>query len=73
MKQKSSVCRPATNECDLVELCSGDSSECPVNTHKKDGTSCTVNGVCIELCTLPLFSKLNEVRLQNFIKLCCGV
>ncbi|KAJ5101702.1 hypothetical protein NUU61_003924 [Penicillium alfredii] len=34
------VCRPSTGECDSAEKCPGDSSSCPDDKFKKDGTSC---------------------------------
>ena len=46
------TCRAASGQCDIEEYCSGDSSECPVDTGLQDGTSCNSNtafcydGVC---------------------------
>ncbi|KAI9931365.1 hypothetical protein ASPWEDRAFT_102687 [Aspergillus wentii DTO 134E9] len=34
------VCRASRGECDLEEKCSGDSSSCPSDKYKDDGTSC---------------------------------
>ena len=34
-------CRAATGECDILEYCSGTSSDCPPNVHSIDGTSCS--------------------------------
>ncbi|KAL2798389.1 Metallo-peptidase family M12-domain-containing protein [Aspergillus keveii] len=38
------VCRPSTGECDLQETCSGNSSNCPSDSFKKDGDSCGTSG-----------------------------
>ncbi|XP_043258966.1 disintegrin and metalloproteinase domain-containing protein unc-71 [Colletes gigas] len=46
------VCREATNECDLPEVCSGTSGQCPPDVYKKNGNLCAnnstycYNGVC---------------------------
>ncbi|KAG8518979.1 Disintegrin and metalloproteinase domain-containing protein 22, partial [Galemys pyrenaicus] len=34
------VCREAVNDCDISEMCSGNSSQCAPNIHKMDGYSC---------------------------------
>lgn len=34
------TCREPTNECDLLEFCTGDSSDCPMNVNKQDTTPC---------------------------------
>ncbi|XP_069052484.1 disintegrin and metalloproteinase domain-containing protein 23 isoform X3 [Lepisosteus oculatus] len=45
-------CRYAVNECDITEVCSGDSGQCPPNLHKQDGYACSLsqgrcyNGEC---------------------------
>ena len=36
-------CSTALGECDIVEYCSGDSSECPSDATKLDGTFCNEN------------------------------
>ncbi|XP_071667551.1 disintegrin and metalloproteinase domain-containing protein 23 isoform X11 [Patagioenas fasciata] len=36
-------CRYAVNECDIAELCTGDSGQCPPNLHKQDGYACDSN------------------------------
>jgi hypothetical protein len=36
----NTVCRPSTGACDIAETCTGNSSACPVDTHKDDGSSC---------------------------------
>ncbi|TRY94353.1 hypothetical protein DNTS_014103 [Danionella cerebrum] len=33
-------CREAVNDCDIPEMCSGNSSQCPPNLHKMDGYTC---------------------------------
>jgi hypothetical protein len=46
------VCRESTNECDLPEVCSGDTGQCPPDVYKKNGNPCSnnagycFNGVC---------------------------
>src|SRR5882724_6754065 len=43
----ATVCRAATNECDLAETCPGNSGSCPADTVKTAGTACTSDGnVC---------------------------
>uniref|UniRef100_A0ACB8G1I4 Disintegrin and metalloproteinase domain-containing protein 23 n=1 Tax=Sphaerodactylus townsendi TaxID=933632 RepID=A0ACB8G1I4_9SAUR len=36
-------CRDAVNECDIAEICTGDSGQCPPNLHKQDGFACDSN------------------------------
>ncbi|XP_076237626.1 disintegrin and metalloproteinase domain-containing protein mind-meld isoform X9 [Calliopsis andreniformis] len=41
------VCREATNECDLPEVCSGETGQCPTDVFKKNGNPCSNNaGYC---------------------------
>ncbi|CAI5662344.1 unnamed protein product [Oreochromis niloticus] len=40
MEFKGVVCRDAVNDCDIPEICSGNSSQCPPNVHKMDGYTC---------------------------------
>nr|XP_028558131.1 disintegrin and metalloproteinase domain-containing protein 23 isoform X1 [Podarcis muralis] len=37
------VCRSPVNECDITEICPGDSGQCPPNLHKQDGFACDAN------------------------------
>ncbi|KAK7403564.1 hypothetical protein QQX98_010657 [Neonectria punicea] len=37
---RGTVCRESTGECDPEETCSGDSANCPTDTHLDDGDSC---------------------------------
>lgn len=41
LQERGVVCREATNECDLPEQCTGDSGECPVDIHKRNGSPCS--------------------------------
>uniref|UniRef100_A0A673IZD4 Disintegrin and metalloproteinase domain-containing protein 22-like n=1 Tax=Sinocyclocheilus rhinocerous TaxID=307959 RepID=A0A673IZD4_9TELE len=34
------LCRDAVNDCDIPEMCTGNSSQCPPNRHKMDGYTC---------------------------------
>uniref|UniRef100_A0A8C1E1Q8 ADAM metallopeptidase domain 22 n=1 Tax=Cyprinus carpio carpio TaxID=630221 RepID=A0A8C1E1Q8_CYPCA len=34
------LCREAVNDCDIPEMCTGNSSQCPPNLHKMDGYTC---------------------------------
>ncbi|XP_076169368.1 disintegrin and metalloproteinase domain-containing protein mind-meld isoform X5 [Ptiloglossa arizonensis] len=46
------VCRESTNECDLPEVCSGETGQCPPDVYKKNGNLCAdnttycFNGIC---------------------------
>ncbi|XP_011257303.2 disintegrin and metalloproteinase domain-containing protein 22 isoform X17 [Camponotus floridanus] len=46
------ICRDSMNECDLPEMCSGDTGQCPPDVYKKNGSPCSnnagscFNGVC---------------------------
>ncbi len=43
------TCRASSGECDIVEYCPGDSSECPEDNFKQDGISCGGNtGYCYQ-------------------------
>ena len=49
------VCRSATQQCDIAEFCMGDSSSCPTDLHLQDGSPCNggsdfcYTGVCENL------------------------
>ncbi|XP_053138713.1 disintegrin and metalloproteinase domain-containing protein 23 isoform X2 [Hemicordylus capensis] len=36
-------CRGVVNECDIPEICTGDTGQCPPNLHKQDGFACDSN------------------------------
>ncbi|KAM9308132.1 disintegrin and metalloproteinase domain-containing protein 22 [Gastrophryne carolinensis] len=41
------LCRDVVNGCDLPEMCTGNSSQCPANIHKLDGYRCENDeGIC---------------------------
>ncbi|ELV11683.1 Disintegrin and metalloproteinase domain-containing protein 30 [Tupaia chinensis] len=40
------MCRQEENECDLAEYCNGNSSNCPKDTYKQDGTPCKYKARC---------------------------
>ncbi|XP_026673675.1 disintegrin and metalloproteinase domain-containing protein 12 isoform X5 [Ceratina calcarata] len=45
-------CRESSNECDLPEVCTGETGQCPMDVYKKNGSPCAnnagycFNGVC---------------------------
>ncbi|KAM4688185.1 disintegrin and metalloproteinase domain-containing protein 22 isoform 2-T2 [Discoglossus pictus] len=44
---KGTLCRDAVNDCDIPEMCTGNSSQCPSNIHKLDGYHCeNREGLC---------------------------
>jgi hypothetical protein len=47
LRPKGYLCRDATNECDLPEICNGRSGQCPQDIFKKNGNQCEINkGYC---------------------------
>uniref|UniRef100_W5LQ25 ADAM metallopeptidase domain 11 n=1 Tax=Astyanax mexicanus TaxID=7994 RepID=W5LQ25_ASTMX len=44
-EQRGIMCRDAVNDCDVPEMCTGDSSQCPPNVHKLDGYTCDAGQV----------------------------
>ena len=47
LREKGTPCREATNECDLLEVCTGRSGQCPQDIYKKNGNRCESNtGTC---------------------------
>ncbi|XP_063983503.1 disintegrin and metalloproteinase domain-containing protein 33 isoform X5 [Diachasmimorpha longicaudata] len=40
---RGSICRESSNECDLPEVCTGESGQCPVDLYKKNGKPCANN------------------------------
>ncbi|RIA86122.1 Metallo-peptidase family M12-domain-containing protein [Glomus cerebriforme] len=45
-KPANEVCRPASSNCDIVEVCNGTSGTCPPDKHVQDGTTCASNLAC---------------------------
>jgi hypothetical protein len=43
-KAYGTTCRSADGGCDIEEYCSGESSECPTDVYKQDGSACNSNG-----------------------------
>ncbi|XP_077346998.1 disintegrin and metalloproteinase domain-containing protein 22 isoform X2 [Lithobates pipiens] len=47
LNPKEMLCREAVNDCDIPEMCTGNSSQCPPNIHKLDGYPCEdKEGLC---------------------------
>ncbi|XP_018397116.1 PREDICTED: uncharacterized protein LOC108775299 isoform X1 [Cyphomyrmex costatus] len=52
LRARGVVCRESTNECDLPEMCTGDTGQCPSDVYKKNGNPCAnnaghcFNGIC---------------------------
>ncbi|CAO1336972.1 unnamed protein product [Diamesa tonsa] len=56
LRPQGYVCRDAPdNDCDLPEVCAGDSGLCPIDVYKKNGSPCGIgycfNGLCPTLST----------------------
>lgn len=55
LKPRGSICREATSECDLTEVCDGAVGQCPADVFKKNGSPCgddtasCFNGLCPSL------------------------
>eukprot|EP00062_Callorhinchus_milii_P013045 gi/632960771/ref/XP_007896382.1/ PREDICTED: disintegrin and metalloproteinase domain-containing protein 22 [Callorhinchus milii] len=49
IKPKGDVCREEVNDCDIPEVCNGNSSQCPRNVLKMDGYTCDkTEGRCFD-------------------------
>ncbi|XP_072751322.1 disintegrin and metalloproteinase domain-containing protein unc-71 isoform X1 [Anoplolepis gracilipes] len=52
LRARGVICRESMNECDLPEMCSGNTGQCPPDVFKKNGSPCSnnagscFNGVC---------------------------
>ena len=52
LQSYGTMCRVSTGSCDIEEYCSGESHDCPVDTHLRDGSTCNngsdycFNGTC---------------------------
>lgn len=42
LRQLGYVCRDSYNECDLPEVCTGESGQCPADVYKKNASPCGV-------------------------------
>lgn len=51
LRQPGYVCRDAFNECDLPEVCNGESGQCPIDVYKKNGSPCGVGASGMEKAT----------------------
>jgi hypothetical protein len=47
------TCRPAANQCDVAETCTGSSGKCPADAKQTNGTSCNDGHFCTvgDICT----------------------
>lgn len=43
LRQPGYTCRDAFNECDLPEMCTGESGQCPPDVYVKNGSPCGVS------------------------------
>lgn len=51
LRQPGFICRDAYNECDLPEICTGESGQCPTDVYKKNGSPCGVGASGMEKAT----------------------
>src|SRR5581483_9559925 len=72
-KSANEVCRPASSNCDIPEVCNGTSGVCPPDKHVEDGTTCADGLACAGgQCT----SRDNQCLLRGGrmgIKKACSV
>ncbi|XP_032084682.1 zinc metalloproteinase-disintegrin-like BmMP [Thamnophis elegans] len=62
-KRARTVCRPAKDDCDEADLCTGRSAECPTDSFKRNGEPCQNNqGYCYN-------GKCPTMQKQCFIQL----
>ncbi|XP_065671366.1 uncharacterized protein LOC136089329 [Hydra vulgaris] len=73
-RQQGSICRIATNECDLPEYCEGNTATCPVDNHYSNGTSCVSSVKLAELFNGPIgdsssfISKLSPPITARYLR-----
>ncbi|CAO0803694.1 unnamed protein product [Mucor circinelloides] len=73
------TCRPASTECDIAEVCSGTSGDCPEDKYKDDLTSCGNGLQCASgQCTSRNTQCVSRGSSMNITKACgadngCGV
>lgn len=58
------TCRAATQECDIMEYCSGSSSDCPRDVYRQDGTPCNQS---LEFCFSGVCQSL-DAQCQRFFR-----
>ena len=46
LRRPGALCRAARGACDLLELCTGTSAECPKDLHRENGEECGGTGLC---------------------------
>ncbi|XP_032084637.1 zinc metalloproteinase-disintegrin-like scutiarin [Thamnophis elegans] len=64
-KSARTVCRPAKDDCDEADLCTGQSAECPTDSFKRNGEPCQNNqGYCYN-GKCPTMHKQCLVSLNN--------
>lgn len=79
MRPANYTCRPASTECDIAEVCSGTSGDCPEDKYKDDLTSCGNGLQCASgQCTSRNTQCVSRGSSMNITKACgadngCGV
>lgn len=60
LRQPGYVCRDSYNECDLPEICTGESGQCPTDVYKKNGSPCGVGPSGMEKATGEFLNKVKS-------------
>lgn len=64
LRPQGYVCRDAPdNDCDLPEVCAGDSGSCPIDVYKKNGSPCGIGEIKLER------KRQQTLNLTNMIDL----